>query len=298
MAKNVERTPGEVPNLLIGCDPELFIMSGDRFVSAHDYLYGDKMMPAPVDKGAVQVDGVAAEFNIEPAKNAEEFLTNIMAVTSAMRDIVTSHDSELTLNAIPTATFDDDYWDRIPAENKELGCEPDFNAWRGGQENRKPNVNVKFRTGGGHIHLGFTENKDQTNIAHFNDCIQVTKQLDCALFIPSLLYDADQKRRELYGKMGAFRPKSFGVEYRPLSNAWMSDPELITWVFHNAAEAFHMLDAEDNRLYNESELQAIININEVAETGAMPSRQQVLEYHASLVELGFAPLPSRYLEAA
>jgi hypothetical protein len=35
----------------------------------------------------------------------------------------------------------------------------------------------------------------------------------------------------LYGAPGSFRPKSFGVEYRPLSNAWLNSPEIAQQVY-------------------------------------------------------------------
>ncbi len=42
------------------------------------------------------------------------------------------------------------------------------------------------------------------------------------------MYDKDTERRGMYGKAGAFRPKPYGVEYRTLSNAWLSNDERIS----------------------------------------------------------------------
>jgi hypothetical protein len=38
-------------------------------------------------------------------------------------------------------------------------------------------------------------------------------------------------RKKLYGKAGAFRPKSYGVEYRTLSNFWIFEEKYIDWVY-------------------------------------------------------------------
>ena len=60
--------------LLLGADPEAFVVlkDGGIPVSAHGLLPGTKDKPFPVEKGAVQVDGMAAEFNIEPAATEDE----------------------------------------------------------------------------------------------------------------------------------------------------------------------------------------------------------------------------------
>jgi hypothetical protein len=67
--------------ILIGADPELFVFTrSGKPVSAHDLIPGTKYEPHEVGNGAVQVDGVAAEFNIDPAANEDEFFFNIAFV--------------------------------------------------------------------------------------------------------------------------------------------------------------------------------------------------------------------------
>jgi hypothetical protein len=48
----------------------------------------------------------------------------------------------------------------------------------------------------------------------------------------SVIRDPDTKRRELYGKAGAFRFKPYGVEYRVLSNFWLHTPDRMEYVWH------------------------------------------------------------------
>ena len=56
--------------------------------------------------------------------------------------------------------------------------------------------------------------------------------MDATLGLASLLFDPDTKRRSLYGKAGAFRPKSYGVEYRVLSNRWIKGIPLMRYVYN------------------------------------------------------------------
>ena len=54
--------------------------------------------------------------------------------------------------------------------------------------------------------------------------------MDFFLGLPSLFYDDDVRRRSMYGKAGCYRPKSYGVEYRTLSYAWLMSKERMAWV--------------------------------------------------------------------
>lgn len=222
---------------LVGADPELFLRKGNRFFSAHGMIPGDKHNPHKVDGGAVQVDGMALEFNIDPAENEEQFLNNIAKVRATLESMVPG----FKVVAEPTARFPHEYMQQQPLESKVLGCDPDYNAWDSGRRNPKPNGEVDFRTGAGHVHIGWCSNVDVMNQDHRDGCILATKQLDCVLGLGSLLYDSDNTRRTMYGKAGAFRPKPYGVEYRTLSNAWLQSKELTSWVYNSTVKALHRL---------------------------------------------------------
>src|SRR5690606_34543029 len=81
------------------------------------------------------------------------------------------------------------------------------------------------------IHIGWTENQDVTDPDHLEACRMLTKQLDITLGVTSKIWDRDTVRSSMYGAPGAFRPKSYGVEYRVLSNAWVNDARLRRIVF-------------------------------------------------------------------
>lgn len=213
--------------LLIGADPEVFVKKNGVHVSAFDMIQGTKDNPYVVPYGAVQVDGMALEFNIDPAKNAQEFVFNLKSVMGTLAGMVEGYE----IDPSPVAYFDEKYIKSQPAKATELGCEPDFNAWTG-KQNPVPNAKVSFRTGAGHIHLGWTEGADITCERHLEDCRYIVRVLDCYLYPFQKYWDeGGEKREELYGAMGAFRPKSYGVEYRVLSNSWLKDEELQALIY-------------------------------------------------------------------
>lgn len=218
-------------SILLGADPELFMRNPNsgKFFSAHGLIPGTKQEPHKVPYGAVQIDGTALEFNIDPAATCDEFVRNISEVQSTIRSMVPG----FNVVAEPTALYDKDYFDwEVPSTAKELGCDPDYCGWTMDINPRPEPGNRPLRTAAGHIHIGWTEGQDVYSKAHFQKAAAVARQMDYYLGIHSLLWDSDGTRRELYGKAGAFRPKSYGVEYRVLSNRWLSDERIMRWVYN------------------------------------------------------------------
>lgn len=221
--------------ILLGADPELFIRNPNNggFVSADDTttgpkIQGTKLEPFKVPFGAVQIDGTALEFNIDPAATQDEFIRNIAEVRKSLGAMVPGYN----VVAEPVAWFDKDYFDfEVPSSAQELGCDPDFNGWTM-EVNPRPDPSGKpFRTASGHIHIGWTEGEDACDKDHFDQCGRIARQMDYYLGIQSLLWDRDGTRRELYGKAGAFRPKPYGMEYRVMSNRWLTSEALQRWVY-------------------------------------------------------------------
>lgn len=215
---------------LFGCDPELFVLDDKgRHVSAAPYIPGTKAQPFKVNKGAVQVDGVAAEFNIDPVSNYRDWEENIKTVMKELQGFLPKG---YKLDCVPAVEFDADLWETFSDVSKELGCTPDFNAWTG-DVNPPPHDpdNPRMRTASGHIHIGWTNDEDLTDFDHISNCHDFVKQLDWYLGAWSCRADTDNRRRRLYGKAGACRIKPYGVEYRVLSNFWIANPSrrLATW---------------------------------------------------------------------
>ena len=224
--------------ILMGCDPEVFVIKGKSFVSAHGMIPGTKEKPYAVPFGAVQVDGMALEFNTEPAESEEAFLHHVRSVLSTLEGMIPEkHKIAIT----PTALFSPKHFDAQPDEAKMLGCEPDFNAYTEGGENPRPDNTSRMRTAAGHIHLGWTEGEDPRSPTHLMRCCTLAKHLDTYLGLPSLLWDSDTKRRTMYGMAGSFRPKPYGMEYRPLSNAWLKDDALVRYVYRQGVAAIEAL---------------------------------------------------------
>lgn len=260
---------------LIGCDPEVFVKRNGTFRSAYGLIKGDKKNPLPVRNGAVQVDGMALEFNIDPAATEDQFALNVQDVYNQMKLMVPDYE----VVAVPVAHFERDYIRSQPAAALELGCDPDYNGWTG-LVNHKPDGDRPMRTASGHVHIGWTNKVDINDPEHQGMCQAAARQMDFFLGLPSLEYDSDLERREMYGKAGCLRYKPYGVEYRTLSNAWLRSERLIRWVYRNAQVGMENLVKGNILSEKYGDIQEIINTSNLKEARKIMSAEKIEVCHA------------------
>jgi len=234
--------------LTIGADPEVFLVKDGRVTSAYGIVPGTKEKPFPIGNGAVQVDGIAAEFNIAPAETAEEFVHNVNDMMGELRKMIPK-DHEISIESV--VSLDKHMMATLKPEEFALGCDPDFNAYTMDiqQDGGMRNAFTPMRTGGGHVHVGWTKDQDIYENIHFLSCVDVVRQMDALVGVPSVLLDTKSIRSEMYGQTGTFRPKPYGVEYRVLSNFWLKKPEYTEFVFSQTKKAFDLLVDKGENFY-------------------------------------------------
>jgi hypothetical protein len=253
--------------VLIGADPETFVGSGSRILSAIGHVGGTKEEPRKVNLGALQEDNVLFEFNIDPAASLQEFQRNIRSVLSQGSDVLGLSGLSIT-RGISSHIYGVDELKSFGESAFIFGCDPDFNAWTGTVNGKPSAQNPGLRTAGGHIHIGYNHLEGPSYDLN-ND---LGKMCDIFLGLPSVLLDSDDRRRELYGKPGAIRHKPYGVEYRTLSNFWIFSDNLMEWAYESAVAAYeqHHRLAELLSIVDGDEVQRIINENDkVAARGAL-----------------------------
>lgn len=233
--------------ITIGADPELFLHDGTNFIPSEKFIKGTKKKPFEFEPGfAVLNDNVMCEYNIPPATTAEEFLKYNLKVHAYLRE-----KTKCNLVFIPTAWFDEEILFKSKGY-REFGCEPDRCIY----ENEQESINIfnqPYRFAGGHVHVGYP-NKIFPAIES-----RVVAMMDVLLGIPFTVIDKDNMRRRAYGKAGRFRVKEFGIEYRSLSNHWLTNPELIRYVFNQAVLAVNTVMHNVDRVYSEIDVEEIIN---------------------------------------
>ncbi len=212
---------------LIGADPEVFVNSlvtdargrAVRWepIPAFGLFGGNKEKPVQMEgleAGYMYLeDNAALEFNIPPQETSGGFVDAIQAAKSWMQRNLLD-ERKLTYSEQSVMELAPKY-QRDP-RGQEVGCLADHDSYDNDGAKRKPFSGATLgntRYAGAHIHLAYNVEVVPAFVA--------ARFLDLFLSLPYIEYDKQGPRRDTYGKAGLFRPKSYGVEYRTLSNWWV-----------------------------------------------------------------------------
>lgn len=165
---------------------------------------------------AVQEDGVAAEFNIPPCSTAYDFGNSLSNMLSHIERAILLPKG-LGRSYVNNLTLKKEWIEKHPNVGV-IGCDPDYCAYdeKDGlpiSRTLNPDLIAGVRGAGGHIHLGYPVDMCRPEI--------LTKLLDVVVGLHFLHLDKQGARRQWWGLAGLYRPKSYGVEYRTMSNWWI-----------------------------------------------------------------------------
>lgn len=251
----------------IGSDPELMLSKEGSIVSAIPVVKHDKHNRLDLGDGHVlYYDNTMIETCIPPASSKQDFVENIRGTYKKISKAI---GSEYQMIAIPSHSFSKEECEHPDAMLS--GCDPEFDCY-----SRKmcfpPSFKNQLRSGGGHIHLGRDDFKqidpEQCDRDEFLIGVDskraMIKLMDLFVGVPMVLIDNSSSaiaRKELYGKAGRFRPTSYGVEYRTLSNFWLSSPALAGLVYDLTFSAFEYARSQGKH-DNGQTAETIINGND------------------------------------
>lgn len=261
-----------ITNISFGADPELFLKDSatKQFKSAIGLIPGSKYEPFLIGDNqfeAIQTDNVMVEYCQEPTLDPKKFYEDSLNIHKYIKSILPSN-LELVFQA--SAEFEDSELDNPLAQ--EFGCDPDYNAWTGKKNPAPKSQGVKLRTAGGHLHIGYKDSTPSLNL-------EIIKVLDLYLTLPSLLLDPDDRRREMYGKAGAFRHKEYGVELRTLSNFWVASQEGVEWVFNNAKQAILLLNASGCKVNSFMGTSDMLDIQNAINTNNKKVAREIIDFY-------------------
>jgi Phage phiEco32-like COOH.NH2 ligase-type 2 len=208
----------------LGSDPEMFAKNDkNEFFPCIGLIGGTKKQPIQLNTCMAQEDNVMAEFNTVPANTKEEFLVNVRNARDEVSQLLLSRG--LNVVEVSAARFRLKYLEHPQA--KHFGCDPDANIYYSDPIQRRPPRTLRFA--GGHIHVGIKQ-------VDRHACIMA---LDATLGMLNKVLDPDPRRIPYYGRFGTIRNKSYGFEYRTMSNWWIWKDEYIKLVYELTNYCIH-----------------------------------------------------------
>lgn len=227
-----------------GSDPELMLIDSEgNYISAIDVIPGTKKDKVKLGNGHFAFyDNVLVEVNIKPSFTRSEAVKNFKDCFKRLAKLVGKYKLVPQASQVYPATACQH------PDALEFGCDPEFCLYvmnHKGKLDKLPTPICRpgnyFRSAGGHVHVG-----SDLALSHGpGKPFQVLKMLDLVLGGISVLINHDPTslaRRRLYGGAGNHRWCSYGVEYRTLSNFWISSPTLVGLMYGLTEFAINLVD--------------------------------------------------------
>lgn len=253
----------KLSQVTFGCDPELFIRSKESgAVVGSEKVIGSSGFHSGYC--AVVVDGVQVELNPTAHRCREVVISSIRDGLRGLQNISNSH-YKLDFSRLVEVGINE--YESLSEGCKKFGCKPSFNVNEGYPEVATVDPSqYMLRSAGGHIHLG-SENEETFKV--LRDFKRLVPVLDVLVGNTSVLLDRDEgniERRKNYGRAGEYRTPKYGIEYRTLSNFWLTSPTLASLVFglcrHGVDIVLSDLDKELMSLVDYNDVVTAINNND------------------------------------
>lgn len=252
-------------HLVIGSDPEVFVVdSKGELIPAFEFLPSAAKARRNTDAygnniPAIYWDGYQAEFAPGNHQCQEGHWSKCYAAMGRILEEACKKFPGASISPASVAHVSYERLEKDAEEHVAFGCSPSLNAY--GEDPVVPPEPRLYpiRTAGGHIHL----NLPTGTISTKDGKAEFVRRLDAVLGVLSVgLFQKfdDPRRRAIYGRAGEYRDKTYGVEYRVLSNAWASSALPQHIVFELARRVMGMPDSVIGMYkFNEQEVRDCIN---------------------------------------
>jgi hypothetical protein len=265
----------------LGCDPEFFFTKSGKVCGAEKILDENGMVYEPGSikgkrdgnhtvvgniKSKFIVDGVQAELNPTPNTCRANLGNEISCCFRRLYEQL-SDQKDLSVDFSSVVKVSKKEFDSLSEKSKVFGCAPSYNAYSKTENKIKVNpAKYKFRSAGGHLHLG--HNGYPSVKRAFSQPERIVSLLDILVGNTCVLIDRDpyaKKRRKIYGRAGDYRTPPHGIEYRTLSNFWLTSYQLFSFVTGMARFAVCIGANEDGQNELEKEIVGKVKPRKIAQ---------------------------------
>lgn len=243
--------------VMMGGDPELFVSKGDAVIGS------EKIIPELGLKGGTNIkpsvvrDGIQIELNPQARATVGLLAVEISTAMEMLERVVRKNEG-VKLDWRGLVEVDRAELDSLSEKSRILGCKPSFNIY-GERPIKVDPATYRKRSAGGHMHFGLRN-------PLFKSRLDLIPPFDILVANQCVMMDRDPnaaERRENYGRVGEYRTPAYGIEYRCLSNFWLRNYTLMSFVYGMANFAISMVSERLAGNDLESELIQLVNIDNV-----------------------------------
>lgn len=213
-----------------GCDPEFFVVNGkDEVIPARSFL------PDKTRRTGMFFDGLQAEIAPSGQSCLEVLSTGIHTLLEQAFNSAQRVDKTARFTLRNSFKFTPEQMAAFSDEDVRFRCSTSLNVYDDTGELPEAREYL-WRFAGGHIHIGC--GKRTPGVIR-----SMVRALDGLVGVAgvSLARNWDTpERRRMYGRAGEFRLPKHGLEYRVLSNFWLSSPLIYHLVFELARMAYRL----------------------------------------------------------
>lgn len=231
---------GNLPSrngFMTSCDPEMFLEDGDGTLIPAFNALPHRSQCGLASNNIYYSDGFGAELVPTPRHCHVEVLGHLASTLIGMLQHVRAKFPNARLSAKTFLEVPKELMAAATNEQVSLGCKPSLNIYGTSGLTVDNAREFPYRMVGGHIHLG---SKPMAKFLHAH-AEPIIQAMDAFVGVPSVALFAgmeDPRRRQYYGRAGEYREQPHGLEYRTLSNAWMTHPMFAHLIFNMARGAF------------------------------------------------------------
>ena len=229
-----------VHSLRLGTDPEVFLSKETGRIRKRIAIIGSEMV-VPTEGmncissgstcGKVVRDGVQVELHPTATTCRQSmgyYIKNCLAHLNA--EVAKHKGLKIDFRQVVTLSRGDLM--KLQPDSRELGCMPSLNIY-GKEHIILDGEKYLTRSAAGHIHMGSQAFNGPAQFGDRLDPVRAVRIMDVLVGNQSVLMDRDPlaaERRKAYGRAGEYRLPPHGLEYRTLSNFWLRDYKLMSFV--------------------------------------------------------------------
>lgn len=305
-----------------GSDPEIFVEHGDGSIfPAWEFLPSEEeadivakqWLLTPYDGGGLSQSVWAIPDNVNCPRKTKAYWDGVQAEMApwakncleahhcatreglkSILDAARAKDPLAKFTLRNVVELPDDLLKSATAAHINFRCTESYNVYGDEGEAIADARLYKYRASGGHLHLGPPRNLTAPGIE------QAVRGFDAILGVAGVSLAAgidNPERRRTYGRAGEFRLPAHGIEYRVLSNFWLSHPAIAHLVFDLARVTLRFTQSgfySIGWLAPEQEVRDVINNCDVF--GAQKILRRNLPILRTMLHAAWAGRPSAWIK--